>query len=180
MPFVVDELKHNYMDYIDFINHNMNYVGNNNNDFNMDNINYNDFNMSSFKSEGDFFEMLYLPRPSKFVIMTAAFTLVFVNLILLYGVVWFERFGSDLKRTLINKFVASICWATMVIIVFGHGLTLTRFALGPLPRVVCFIRTLFLSSSVTSILIFMDGILVAKFFYVFVLKNPAALQDDFW
>ena len=139
-----------------------------------------DFNITSFSATGDFFEMLYLPRPSKFIITATAFVLVSVNLLLLYGVIWFERFGSDLKRTLINKFVASICWATSVIVVFGHGLTLTRFIFGPLPKSVCWTRTLFLSSAVTSILIFMDGILAAKFFYVFVLKNPAAMQDDFW
>ena len=138
------------------------------------------FNITSFNATGDFFEMLYFPRASKFIIMTSAFILVSFNLVLLYGVIWFERFGSDLKRTLVNKFVASICWATAGIIVFGHGLTLTRFLFGPLPRPVCWMRTLFLSSAVTSILIFMDGILIAKFFYVFVLKNPAAMQDDFW
>jgi len=28
----------------------------------------------------------------------------------LYGIIWFERFGTDSKRTLINQLVASICW----------------------------------------------------------------------
>jgi hypothetical protein len=32
----------------------------------------------------------------------------------LYGIIWFERFGSDSKRTLINQLFASICWYLMI------------------------------------------------------------------
>ena len=35
----------------------------------------------------------------------------------LYGIIWFERFGSDSKRTLINQLFASVCWYLMVPIV---------------------------------------------------------------
>jgi len=130
--------------------------------------------------DGDFFENLYRNRPSKFIIMSAALVLMAINLTLLYGIIWFERFGLDLKRTLINKLVSSICWSTMAIIIFAHGLTITRFTIGPLPKPVCLIRALFLSSSVTCILLFMDGILIARYFFIFVLKNPGALVDEFW
>jgi hypothetical protein len=34
----------------------------------------------------------------------------------LYGIIWFERFGSDSKRTLINQLFASVCWYLMVLI----------------------------------------------------------------
>jgi hypothetical protein len=34
----------------------------------------------------------------------------------LYGIIWFERFGSDSKRTLINQLFASVCWYLMAII----------------------------------------------------------------
>ena len=36
----------------------------------------------------------------------------------LYGIIWFERFGSDSKRTLINQLFASVCWYLMVLILF--------------------------------------------------------------
>ncbi len=34
----------------------------------------------------------------------------------LYGIIWFERFGSDSKRTLINQLFAYVCWYLMALI----------------------------------------------------------------
>ena len=31
-----------------------------------------------------------------------------------YGIIWFERFGSDMKRIYTNKMVSSICWSILV------------------------------------------------------------------
>ena len=42
---------------------------------------------------------------------------------LLYSIVWYERFGSDHPRTLINQLVASTCWNGIV-----HNTTLLRCA----------------------------------------------------
>jgi hypothetical protein len=38
----------------------------------------------------------------------------------LYGIIWFERFGSDSKRTLINQLFASVCWYLMILILCLH------------------------------------------------------------
>jgi hypothetical protein len=32
------------------------------------------------------------------------------SLLAFYGIIWFERFGSDEKRTLINMLTSSVCW----------------------------------------------------------------------
>jgi hypothetical protein len=48
----------------------------------------------------------------------AVFLSVILSLIVipsLYGIIWFERFGSDSKKTLINQLFASICWHLMVL-----------------------------------------------------------------
>jgi hypothetical protein len=54
--------------------------------------------------------------------MTIAIVLsVLLSLIVipsLYGIIWFERFGSDSKRTLINQLFASICWYFMISALF--------------------------------------------------------------
>ena len=59
-------------------------------------------------------------------------------------------------------------------------LTLIRFTVGPLPFEVCFVRTIILYSNACSVLLFVDLILVSRYFFLFVLKNPAAVLDDFW
>ena len=35
----------------------------------------------------------------------------------LYGIIWFERFGTDSKRTLLNQLIASICWCLIISII---------------------------------------------------------------
>ena len=65
-------------------------------------------------NSSDFFEELYQNRSSKIVIMIISTILTPVNVLLLYSVIWFEHYGSDLKRTLINKAVTSMCWCGLV------------------------------------------------------------------
>jgi hypothetical protein len=35
---------------------------------------------------------------------------IIILLPLIYSIIWFERYGSDNKRPLLNKLVSSICW----------------------------------------------------------------------
>ena len=56
------------------------------------------------------------------LLMSIAIVLsVLLSLVLipsLYGIIWYERFGSDSKRTLINQLFASVCWYLLVLILF--------------------------------------------------------------
>lgn len=77
-------------------------------------------------SAADFFEELYQDRPSKVIVMIISALLTPANVILLYSVIWFEHYGSDLKRTLINKAVASMCWCGIFAEFLG-GVIMLRF-----------------------------------------------------
>ena len=56
---------------------------------------------------------------SKSLSVTYSLLLSCIALPLLYGIIWYERFGSDLKRTLINQLFSSVCWylITSIIVV---------------------------------------------------------------
>lgn len=58
----------------------------------------------------------------------------------------YEHFGSDQKRTLINKFVSSICWTGMEFAIVVQGVNITRFCLGPLPPLLCLFKAVVLTS----------------------------------
>jgi len=56
--------------------------------------------MVVFNETDDFFDELFENRMSKtFAIITSGFGTI-TGLILIYSIIWFERFGSDDKRTL--------------------------------------------------------------------------------
>jgi hypothetical protein len=56
------------------------------------------------------FEGLFENRPSKIVGVLFAIPMSVFICLAAYGIIWFERYGSDLKRIFINKMVSSVCW----------------------------------------------------------------------
>ena len=64
--------------------------------------------------EGDkFFRDLFEEKTTKVISVVFATVGIFFLIPLTYGIIWYEHFGSDKKRTLLNKFVSSLCWAFM-------------------------------------------------------------------
>jgi len=47
---------------------------------------------------------------AKIVFFTLSHLLNVINCLLFYGIIWYERFGTGHRRTLLNKIVSLICW----------------------------------------------------------------------
>ena len=99
---------------------------------------------------------------------------------LLFAVIWFERFGSDKKRTLLNMLVNMKCWTAIAFIVLGQVPEIIIYTFGPLPVKFCYLHTVVRLSIICSILMFINAMIIFRFVYIFKLKNPAAFRDDFW
>jgi len=99
---------------------------------------------------------------------------------LLVFIIWFERYGSDQRRTLINMFATMICCTIFIYFPVLHTTELVRFSYGPLPDGLCCIHTLAKSVVLCSLLMFMDAIAVMRYIYIFWLKNLATFRDEFW
>ena len=70
-------------------------------------------NMTQSEADGDVFADLYDKGGFKFVCATIANILLVLTSAAAFGIIWFERFGSDLKRMFTNKMVSSICWSIL-------------------------------------------------------------------
>jgi len=55
-----------------------------------------------------------------------------------------------------------------------------RYMFGPLSPTICFIELVLKNSIVTQMMFFLDGIIIARYLFIFWLKNPAAFNDEFW
>ena len=55
-----------------------------------------------------------------------------------------------------------------------------RYIFGPLPECVCFIELVFKNSITTQQLLFLDGIILLRYIFIFCLNNPGAFKDEFW
>lgn len=60
----------------------------------------------------------------------------------LYSVIWFERFGSDRKRTLLNMLFSQSCTAGIAYVYLGHVPELIRYVYGPMGSGVCLFQLL--------------------------------------
>ena len=60
---------------------------------------------------------------------------------LLFAIIWFERFGSDKKRTILNMFVNMNCWNCIALVILGLLPEIAIYSTGPLPPIFCYILT---------------------------------------
>ncbi len=68
---------------------------------------------TNFTEENIFFHRLLENRTSKVLaILLSVLLSVFVSASA-SGIIWYERFGSDLQRIFTNKMVSSVCWSIL-------------------------------------------------------------------
>ena len=60
------------------------------------------------------FSGLIEKRPSKFLFIFSSVVIDVVNIGMAYGVIWYDRYGVDMKQTLMNKLITSICWSSII------------------------------------------------------------------
>ena len=78
---------------------------------------------------------------------------------LLSFIIWFERYGNDNKRTLINRLVLMICLTIIVFLLSAQPLEIVRFTYGPLPDAVCCYQNIVKSIVFFNIFLFLGPIL---------------------
>ena len=126
------------------------------------------------------FDELYRNRMSKILSILFSFTTAPFVVALFYGIVWYERYGTDNKRTLINKLVASQCWAFIQYYSVLQTIETITFMVGGLPSFICFGQVMMKNSYKTQFLLFFDSSIFVQYLFIFWVKNPAAVNDDFW
>jgi hypothetical protein len=75
--------------------------------------------------------------------------------------------------------VSSICWCGIQMLVLATPDQVMYFY-QPFPQWFCFIELLLRNAMAFAFLLFIDAIIVARYFQIFWMKNPLSFQDDFW
>ena len=120
-------------------------------------------NESIFKTFGGFYER----DPSKFALIVVSFVINLICFLLFYGIIWFERFGSDSKRMLTNKLVSMICWNGIVGVPIIYLSDTLMFFLAPLSKETCFFIGLFRFVMKSNLMMFLNAIVISKFAFIF-------------
>ena len=131
------------------------------------------------KSENDF-HGLYEPNLNKTLFMASSALLMIVCLLLCYSIIWYEKYGLDAKRTLINQLYSLQWWTGIEFILMVTLPEWFRFISGPLPELPCLMHLFVAYSIFGKFLILQTGLIVIRYIWIFWLKNPLAFKDDFW
>ena len=102
-----------------------------------------------------------------------------VTLPLIIGIIRFE--WDHHNRTLINQLVSSLMWSLMAWILIYQLFTLLIFIFGPVKiSTFCIVFAYSRNALIMIMLLLQNAILIVRYIFIFHLKNPTALQDDFW
>ena len=127
----------------------------------------------------DFFHFLTENRPEKWAGIVVLTVVIVLGIPMLYGVIWYERFGNDVKRTLINRFVSLNCWIGIAYLVYKVS-DIYRFIVGPMPSWYCDFHVTMYATFIRMSLLCLDASVLTRYAFIFWLKNPWAFRDDFW
>ena len=98
----------------------------------------------------------------------------------LYSITWYEQFGSDHPRSLINQLVASTCWNGIVNNIVIIPLQIYQSLFGPLSESFCQCHFVLNTSIIIHLHLMITFIIFAKYMSMFVLRNPTEIICDFW
>ena len=102
----------------------------------------------------------------------------FVTIPLIYGIVWYER--SHHYRTLINRLASSICVYQINWLILVHLFAICHLASGSAGSFQCTLELMLINVTAMQAMFLIISIIIFKYIFVFKLKNPLAIQEDFF
>ena len=128
----------------------------------------------------NFLGKLYANNIQKNVFITCSVIFSLIILLVMLVIIWYERNGSDDKRSL-PKRLYLYAWCTASFWLFTVlPLDIIRYTFGPFSAKACqsiyFIKTGITAQGIA----ILDFIMISRYIFIFFLKNPARVYDDFW
>ena len=91
------------------------------------------------------------------------------------------------KKKEVNIWLGIILWYSWVSANCRNHYTIPRFynllfryTFGPLSEIVCLVELVFKNAIVTQIMLFLDGMIIIRYIFIFWMQNPAGFNDEFW
>ena len=126
------------------------------------------------------FDNIYAKDITLFIpILASLFNILFVTPIYC-SIIWYERFGTDHRRSLLNQLVASTCWNGALYNLISIPLEVILSLFGPFGDTFCSVQMVVKNAGVFHVANMIISITLTKYLSIFVLKNPLAVKSEFW
>lgn len=117
---------------------------------------------------------------SRFVFALIAILLICVIAMVVYSIIWYEKYGANNRHTIINQVLSAICWNILLFFLAAQMITVVRYIYGPLHSSLCSFALFTKRYTLTSALVFLNAISIVRYIFIFWLKNVLVFHDDFW
>jgi hypothetical protein len=98
----------------------------------------------------------------------------------LYIIIRFEKRINKQRQTLLNKLAALCLWSCIEFVLIIESTEVARYFYGPLPEKLCFWHQVYRSYVILEVLLQIDAIIIARYIFIFWLKNPTGFNDGVW
>lgn len=126
------------------------------------------------------FPEVFENSPSKIILTTLSIIFCLFNLYLTLGIIWYERFSSDNRRTLMNRLVSLICLELAKWLVLCQSVDIIRYIVGPFSVTFCNLHNILKLAARIQLLLLFNCMQITKYVFVFYLRNPSAVTEEFW
>ena len=138
------------------------------------------FESLSDKYDYHYFGALNETRASKIIGILLAVLLMIINIFAFWGIIWYERFGSDLRRIFINQIVISVIWCSIAWLTLVQTSDILLYFFRPLPDLYCLFNLVLRNALMIQAILFFDAIIIVRYIFIFWMKDPANFAEDFW
>ena len=139
------------------------------------------YKLNNTSASFDYFSHLFIGNAMpRYSFLSFAILSVLLCPFALYCVIWFEKFGSDSKRTLLNMLASQGCWSLIEFVYFIEIPEILRHFSGPFNPFFCFFQQINRSRIYNDLLLQLDAMALIRYMSIFWLKNPAGINDEFW
>jgi len=138
------------------------------------------FEVVKFTHGNDFFGPVYELGTMNITLNFVCFAYTILMVPLLVSMIWFDWYGSDMKRIFIHRLVSSLAFTAMCQLILVQIPEILRYITGPLPNWFCFWHYVLKSTIAMQEILYFDIIALLRYLFIFSLRNPATFQDEFW
>ena len=128
--------------------------------------------------EYDFFAEMYSNTGLKQATVVTFFLSTFLGLMLMFGIIWYERNGNHRYRTVINQLFSTLSWIVVwytLLVYIPDGI---RYLTGPLNETYCDVHNFLKNFLFAAAMLALDCIALLRHAFIFKLSNFAVINDD--
>lgn len=133
-------------------------------------------NICEASNQSELQHQLFESNPVRNGILAFAILLVLFVATSLYSIIWYERYGCDLKRTLGNRLLSLVCWIWIEMFVTSFTFEVFMYLSGHYTTVICSFHIYLKNVYAIQGLLIMDGIIISRYVLIFILKSPGTFQ----